>query len=625
MNALLHLLMWVLLALPVQAQILAVLDKSRPEDADLTPAKLSILAQAVRGEAAKRLNSQGFTILSEENTVSILKDMGVNLASCQGECEVEIARKLQADWLLSTQLVRFGRSWTLQLNLFETASGALKASERVQVTSEDQLLSLAEEKSGLLCVRVAGATTTTTSGRFGQQAPSWDLDAPVGVLVTFTSDPVGASLRVDGAYLGETPLTREVQAGPHQLEWSLQRYETLTEAAQVERETTLRRSLTPLFGWLTITSAPADQPVWLDGQSVGRTPLTPLTAGFGPHVLIVGDSTKAYAQGERFSLAKGERKTLAFEIALRMGGLVLRCQDLEGNALKEPVKVDGQEVGVSPLQQKLPIGSHVLEAGEKRETVVIQDQQTSELLWQLIVATESTGVQLGQGVAGPLSGMRFVTLPAGTFQMGEPEAVQGNSGSGKQRMVSLSSFEMQTTEVTQAQWRIIMGTNPSKFKGDDRPVESVSWLDVQRFIKRLNQRDPGEGYRLPTEAEWEYACRAGSNGRWCFGDSQNSLPDFAWFDSNSEVATHPVGQKKPNAWGLHDLHGNVNEWCSDWFAGYSSFSTNNPHGAESGSYRVIRGGGWNSDAEALRCASRAYLVPSFSRRHLGFRLCRDAK
>ena len=176
-------------------------------------------------------------------------------------------------------------------------------------------------------------------------------------------------------------------------------------------------------------------------------------------------------------------------------------------------------------------------------------------------------------------------------------------------------------EVTQAQWKAVMGSNPSRFKGDNLPVENVSWDDVQAFIRKLNQLT-GKRYRLPTEAEWEYAARGGNKSRGYKYAGGNNIDEVAWYDGNSGERTHPVGKKRPNELGLYDMSGNVWEWCSDWYDEdyYGNSPQNNPQGPASGSSRVFRGGSWLNYAILCRSASRYYSTPDSRYGLIGFRL-----
>ena len=158
----------------------------------------------------------------------------------------------------------------------------------------------------------------------------------------------------------------------------------------------------------------------------------------------------------------------------------------------------------------------------------------------------------------------MVYISPGTFMMGSPSSEPKRDSDEQQHKVTLTKgVYIGVTEITQSQWKAIMGNNPSYFKGDNLPVEQVSWNDCQEFIRKLNLQEGGNKYRLPTEAEWEYTCRAGTTTRFCFGDSESRLGDYAWYSSNSSSKTHPVSRKKPNVWGLYDMHGNVWEWCED--------------------------------------------------------------
>ncbi|MEK7794236.1 MAG: formylglycine-generating enzyme family protein [Candidatus Hydrogenedentota bacterium] len=219
--------------------------------------------------------------------------------------------------------------------------------------------------------------------------------------------------------------------------------------------------------------------------------------------------------------------------------------------------------------------------------------------------------------------LEMVRIPAGTFMMGSPSNEEGRFDSETQHRVTLTKGSwLGKYEVTQRQWEAVMGNNPSKFKGDDFPVEQVSWNDCQEFIRKLNSQ--GEGlFNLPTEAEWEYACRAGSTSAYSFAREATNLGNYAWFSENSEQSTHPVGLKKPNSWGLYDVHGNVWEWCADWYGDYPSGAVTDPKGASSGSVRVLRGGSWFFIASTCRSAKRYYFYPTNSNLNYGFRVTRS--
>lgn len=235
-----------------------------------------------------------------------------------------------------------------------------------------------------------------------------------------------------------------------------------------------------------------------------------------------------------------------------------------------------------------------------------------------------TGRKEGDGGSGqPLvpDPMGCIFIKGGSFQMGSTD------GDGDERpvhSVTLSDYYIGKYEVTQKQWRDIMGTNPSGFKDcDNCPVENVSWNDVQDFLKKLNAKYPGKNYRLPTEAEWEYAARGGNQSRGYTYVGSNNIDDVAWYSSNSDSKTHPVGVKRANELGLFDISGNVWEWCSDWYGDYPSGSQTNPKGPSTGSDRVRRSGSWNSDPRYCRAAYRSAHAPTIRSGNLGFRLARS--
>ena len=262
---------------------------------------------------------------------------------------------------------------------------------------------------------------------------------------------------------------------------------------------------------------------------------------------------------------------------------------------------------------------------------------------------DPTAGSAGQSIPELLSvnsiGMRFVPISTGTFTMGE--------GKTAHQVTLTQAFHLGQHEVTQEQYESVMGTNPSKSKGPQNPVENVSWADAVEFCRKLSampaEKKAGYVYRLPTEAEWEYACRAGTKTTYSFGDSESELGAYAWYGNNSgdqqidalniwntdkdnyryrkclldnNCRTHPVGEKKPNPWGLYDMHGNVWEWCQDWYGDYPSGAVTDPTGPASGDSRVLRGGAFNSRTSYVRSANRNYNQPDTRYFYYGFRPAR---
>jgi formylglycine-generating enzyme required for sulfatase activity len=221
-------------------------------------------------------------------------------------------------------------------------------------------------------------------------------------------------------------------------------------------------------------------------------------------------------------------------------------------------------------------------------------------------ASQSSALQSFTEDLGNSVKLEMVRLPGGTFEMGSNDY----DDEKPPHQVKVDAFAIGKYEVAQAQWQAVIGNNPSHFKGADLPVESVSWDDAVKFCQTLSNKT-GKAYRLPTEAEWEYAARAGSQTKYSFGDDANSLGEYAWFNDNSGGKTHPVGQKKPNAFGLYDLQGNIWEWVQDWYGKdyYQQRVFDNPKGPPSEQYRGLRGGSWGLISDLCRSAYRRTFGP----------------
>ncbi len=325
--------------------------------------------------------------------------------------------------------------------------------------------------------------------------------------------------------------------------------------------------------------------------------------------------------------AQQEQNQLLFYINVAIAALTLIGTSITGLRAKNKHK-QFLEAETKAKQQvaeaKAEAEQQAAEAKAKAEQQAAEakakaEQQAAEAKAKL---TEEIGSgQVGSTLDLPLDRkmvMRFAFCPAGSFTMGSSSTEDGHSDDENELCVTLSkAYWMAKTEVTQEQWHAVMGSNPSKFKGDNLPVENVSWFDAQEFIKKVNESDEipaGWKVCLPTEAQWECACRAGEKGPFSGG----SINEVAWYDENSGIKTHPVGTKKPNAWGLHDMHGNMSEWCLDWYDNELQGGTD-PLGPSSGVRRVLRGGSWNHGADGCRAANRDKRSQNYRGLTVGFR------
>ena len=297
------------------------------------------------------------------------------------------------------------------------------------------------------------------------------------------------------------------------------------------------------------------------------------------------------------------------------GWLVVNCRE------EAELYADGLYVQrLAPEQRlRMPLleGRHRVRAqqGTRQFETVVKIREDGETRLDLELPRPEP--QAGEAWRSPSTGIEFVWIPAGEFDMGS-ESKEAHGREKPVHRVRISrGFWMGKYPVTQAQWEKVMGENPSCFKGADRPVEDVSWNEVQEFLKKLSARGEGR-FRLPTEAEWEYAARAGSRE-----DRYGPVEEIGWYDRNSGGETHPVGQKQPNAWGLYDMLGNVWDWCQDWYGGYPAGTVMDPQGPGSGKHRVLRGGSWFNFPRDLRASVRDRLVPGWSYNYLGFRCVRE--
>ena len=331
------------------------------------------------------------------------------------------------------------------------------------------------------------------------------------------------------------------------------------------------------------------------------------------YILILLIVCNLVAFGQRVSNARFEQ----------VGKQVRICYDLSSDASIEIyLSTDGGKTfEYSPLRSVTgDVGKKVL-AGYNRCAMwdVLSDK---EKLQGNNITFKIRAVPLSSNQTFTVAGVSFtmVFVEGGTFTMGATSEQGDDAGYGKPtHSVTLSDYYIGETEVTQALWKAVMGSNPSYFKGDNLPVDNVSYNDVKEFILKLNQKT-GKTFRLPTEAEWEYAARGGGKSKGYKYSGSNNIDDVAWYEGNSNNKTHPVKTKRPNELGIYDMSGNVWEWCSDWWGGYSSNAQTNPQGPSSGSRRVFRGGSWLDNEWYCRLSYHNGINPSYRNSDLGFRL-----
>ncbi len=461
-------------------------------------------------------------------------------------------------------------------------------------------------ESGVVTAVSPGSATITVTGTGSgagfatteQQATALVIvSAPPPALTALTIRPDSLELLI-GANATLTPLVTTAGAGV-----SVQ-YNYISSATAVASvsESGVITALSPGSATITVTATGSGS-----GFTTTERQATAQLIVTAPPPAITGLSIST----DSIALIPGDSTTLTPTTTAAGGGVTVDFTYSSSVSAIATVSATGVVSAVSPGSASITVTATGSGAG----------YSTTVLDVTVAVVVSPPPAVLGVGFADA----QFALIPSGTFTMG---STNGTANERPVRNVTISQpFLMQKTEVTQGQWRQVMqGTgleNPSSFSfcGDTCPVESVSWNDVQTFLVRLNQQEPGKQFRLPTEAEWEYAARAGTTGDY---GGNGVLSDMGWWFGNSGSRTRPAARKLPNAWGLFDMHGNVWEWVNDWYLnGYYAVAPNvDPPGPASGSNRVLRGGSWGSDAVFTRSADRDHDSPTLRGFGVGFRLAR---
>ena len=392
-------------------------------------------------------------------------------------------------------------------------------------------------------------------------------------------------------------------------------------------------SLVSALATVSVTCPTPAVSLYVDKMSVGNAPWSG-SLREGMH-LVEAKKNGYRSQRKTIQLSQQQKLDVAFgELIAIQGNLSVNYKPFGAD-----VYVDGKKLGQSPrVFNGLLVGNHQVEVRKdgyatNKKSVMISEGQTASISGTLSsnTASSSNGYASSSSVS---SGSNVISIPvrngitiemvkveAGTFMMGATSEMQNPYDDEKpvHQVTLTNDYYMGKYEVTQALWQAVTGKNPSKFKGDNLPVERVSWNDCQVFIRNLNNMT-GRKFRLPTEAEWEYAARGGKKSRGYQYSGSSNISDVAWFDDINGNKKHPVGTKQANELGLYDMSGNVWEWCQDRYGSYSSLFQKNPTGAIMGVYRVFRGGRWGANERIGRTSCRSYCTPDFSYFNLGLRL-----
>ena len=431
---------------------------------------------------------------------------------------------------------------------------------------------------------------------------------PKNAVVTIDGNPQTVS--TDGEYSAMLPYgshTYKVEAGGY-----ISKSGSFTISSS--DMTPINVSLVSAMATVSVTCPTPAVSLYVDKKSVG---MAPWTGSLKEGMHLIEAKKEGYRSQQRtINLSQQQRLDVAFaELAAIQGNLSVNYKPFGAD-----VYIDGKKVGQSPrVFNGILVGNHKVEIkkdgyGTDSKTVSILEGQTASLSG--VLTTHTITIPVKDGIS-----IDMVRVEAGTFTMGATAEMEDPYGDEKptHQVTLTNDYYMGKYEVTQALWKAVMGNDPSWFKGDNLPVDSVSWDDCQEFISKLN-RITGKTFRLPTEAEWEYAARGGNKSRGYQYSGSNNLSDVAWCDDNSGDKTHAVGTKQPNELGIYDMSGNVCEWCQDWYGSYNSSSQVNPTGDNGVPERVVRGGVWGSGAWNCRSSYRANFPPDDRYDGLGLRL-----
>ena len=542
-------------------------------------------------------------------------------------------------------------TWMIKCNMYHTETGSVTLNERtvidkklrpnfgylnISTTPEQGAKVFVDEeyvgqspvtteklKSGSHSVRVMKDMYKMTEKSFtvtDGQTTNATLNMSANFVNVTINTESQSDIYVDDEYKGKGQWTGRLSDGSHIFEARKANHRDSKKSLDLflgETKTINIDSPQPINGEIEINSSPMGATIYIDGKNYGETPNYISDILIGEHELKL---TKQGCAEVKKSITIKEGETLSVNEKLQTGKEISISTDQSG----DNIYVDGNYVGVSPMSLNLSYGSHEIKAERNGKTVSKNIEVSQVETHGRVSSIDKCELTFFGNQTITVNGVYFtmIAVEGGTFQMGATSE-QGSDAWDSEKpvhSVTLSDYYIGETEVTQKLWKAVMGENPSYFKGNNKPVERVSWNDCQEFIKKLNQLT-GKNFRLPTEAEWEYAARGGNKSLDYKYSGSDIVGVVAWYDGNSGSRTHYVKTKQANELGIYDMSGNVYEWCQDWYGSYSSSSQTNPTGPSSGSYRVYRGGSWAYyDARGCRVSNRYSYLPDDSSSYLGLRL-----
>ena len=440
---------------------------------------------------------------------------------------------------------------------------------------------------------------------------------------------VDASVYVDNKLVGKTPISKcRLASGTHHVRIVKEMYHTLDTTITIEdgKELNYTPTLSADFATVTI-DAGKDCDIYVNDARMGVSPWTGRLAT-GTYIF------EARKDGCRSTLHTQSISAMPAKQSYKLNAPtpIMGMLNIVSTPAMAEIYVDGVLVGETPLMHNLIIGSHTIELRKQgfkdyKQSIRVEENNIVDVVAIMTEHKDETYVETAKGLNTNIESngknyletaqglnLKMIYVEGGTFAMGS------NGGLDNERPVhnvTLDSYYIGETEITQAQWRAVMGSNPSSYTGDNRPVECVSWHDAQEFCKRLSELT-GKYYVLPTEAQWEYAARGGNQSKGYTYSGSNNVNEVAKYNSSGGHSN--VKNKKPNELGIYDMSGNVYEWCRDWYGSYNSSSQTNPQGPNSGSYRVLRGGSWFNNASYCRVANRYIYNPWNTSYRFGFRV-----